>query len=240
MIKNQKGFALVITLSLLPALLAGFFLSWAAIAFIRQDLGIKYSCRAEGIAGQKKVAPLLEKLLALNSKAKKLKLKLNLAEAALAIAPDPASRTAAKAKVESIKLERQVLDMQQKGIILNSNALLSVAHTKTRLAIRGRVTKLSNTFLSLGHSSVNGRAPTLAVRPDYADTAPTYSPAPDFSTTQALAHEWHYSAQLAAPYSYFLPGNFEFRKACAVTLISEGKKWIPQITKARFSLKSVW
>lgn len=240
MLNNQKGFALTVTLALLPVILAGFFIAGATIGFIQQDLGLKHACRSGGIAGQKQVSAILTRLLDLNPKARSLKNKYDSLQRQLALTPDPRHKAALMIRIGMVQAQRMALDLQQKTLLAQGHSELRLAHLKTQKNIARTFQTLSSSFLEIRHSRLFGKAPRLAVRPDFSDIAPTYSPVPAFSVAQALAHEWQYQVSLAKPYSYFLPGRFQFQKACAVTLKKEGQKWIPQITKAKFSLKSVW
>ncbi len=72
-LKNEEGFALSLMMALLPVLLAGFIFAYASFGFVRVDLAMKYQCRTDGQSGQRKTAPLLEKLLSLNPNAIKLR-----------------------------------------------------------------------------------------------------------------------------------------------------------------------
>lgn len=242
MIQNQKGFALVMTMALLPLMIAGFFLVWGAIGFFQQDLAIKHACRQEGITGQNKTGPLLQKLLATNPEAKKLKIQLEEVDREIAFArtSNQAALAGLMIKRSVIQLKRVALDLKQKRLIQESNRELSRAHHRGRAEIRGRLQDTSSFFIAIQLKNLKGKPPRLAVRPDYSDIAPTYSPVPDFSHQQALAHEWHYTASVGAPFSNFLPGKFEFKKACAVTLQEDLSKWLPQIIKDNYSWRSVW
>lgn len=243
MIRNQKGFALVMTLALLPVLIAGMLLAWAAVGFFQQDLALKHACRKQGLEGQRKVAPLLKKLLQLNPEARTLKERRD--ELRLKIAAATASGQVHmvelwKIELDIVEFRRLQLSLRQKNIITESNRLLQAAHNIGRRKIEDHAKETSNLFINLRLTQLNGHAPRLAVRPDYPDIAPTFSTVLDFSNQQALAHEWHYSATVGAPFSHFLPGKFEFHKACAVSLRKDLNAWSPQITKARYSWKSVW
>lgn len=242
MIRNEKGFALAMTMALLPFLIAGFFLAWASVGFVQQDLALKYACRSEGIAGQKKVAPNLAKLLKLNPDAKRLKEELVEIdrEIEFAIVHNQAALPGLSARRLVVEGKRLTLDIKQTKLIQESNRSLKSAHSLGRSEIQSNASSTSTSFINLKMGSISGKAPKLAVRPDYPDIAPTYSPTFDFANEQALAHEWQYTATIARPFSLFLPGQFNFKKACAVTLKKELTQWTPQIIKARFSLKSVW
>lgn len=242
-IKNQKGFALAICLALLPCLIAGLLLAFSSFNFVQNDLVLKYQCRTEGFNGQKKVAPLLNSLLALNPLSKTLKIQYWAAVAELAVAVASENILAAhkaQVKINQISEKRNALDKQQKRLISQSNLLLKINHFNTAASLQKTGARISNVLLKVNFFAIPGRAPTLAVHPDSTDIAPTYSPDDDFEIKQALAHEWHYGVQVRPPFSNFITGNFIFKKACAVTLIKEDSRWIPKITKAKFLLKSVW
>ncbi len=154
MLRNQKGFALVIVMSILPVLIAGFFLAWASIGFIQQDLAMKYACRQQGIEGQKHVAPLLQKLLSLNPKAIGLKIQLHTTQAALAAAV--AAQNYFKMaelgrKLQKIEAKRGELDAEQKRIIQESNRHLSTYHSRGQQDIRKNAKNTSTIFIQLNY-----------------------------------------------------------------------------------------
>lgn len=243
MITNQKGFALAICLALLPCLIAGLLLTFSSLGFMQNDLALKYQCRSEGLAGQKKVAPLLTKLLALNTFAKMLKAQYLHAKIELGLAILSKNALAIRRAVEKIRKiteKRETLDKQQKQLINQSNLTLRLNHAKTAGLIRKTGSQISNILLKTEFIGTPSPFPTLAVRPDSADIAPTYNPVADFEIRQALAHEWQYRTQVRSPFSNFIKGTFLFKKACAVTLTKDNSKWIPKITKGKFSLKSLW
>lgn len=242
-IRNQKGFALAICLALLPCLIAGMLLAFSLFGLVQNDLALKYQCRSEGLIGQKQVQPLLTGLLALNPLAEILKAAYleTVAElAAATAAANPVGIAKATAQLNQIMAKRQTLDKQQKQLINQSNLLLKTNHFKTAVLLYKKGAQISNILMKVNLVSLNGKAPRLAVHPDSTDIAPTYSPVEDFETKQSLAHEWQYRASVRAPFSNFISGNFLFKKACAVTLTKEDSRWIPKITKGKFSLKSVW
>ncbi|AFY02898.1 hypothetical protein [Bdellovibrio bacteriovorus] len=243
--RNQQGFAAILILALLPILVSGLFLVAAMMGFLQLDLAMKHTCRSEGLQGQEKVRPHLEKLLSLNSKAVKLKAQLISAQAkakAAEAAGNIPVATAAELEVLRIEGLRLALDAQQKQLIQQSNLQLQRSHssTRTRLYRAHRENQTRLNFLTIKTQIENEPIPRLAVRPDFPDTAPTYSPEPDFEVRQALAQRWQYRIALRPPLSNFLKADFGFEKACAVTLTKGPLRWKTQITKGRYSLKSVW
>ncbi|MFV3408301.1 hypothetical protein ACNH6C_06825 [Bdellovibrio bacteriovorus] len=243
--RNQQGFAVILILALLPILVSGLFLVAAMMGFLQLDLAMKHTCRSEGLQGQERVRPHLEKLLSLNPRALKLKAEWITAQVQLKAAyaaKNPPLIAAAKLRVAQVETWRQTLDAQQKQLIQQSNLQLQRSHSSTRTQLyrahREYQTRLN--FLTIKTQIENEPIPRLAVRPDFPDTAPTYSPEPDFEVRQALAQRWQYRIALRPPFSNFLKADFGFEKACAVTLTKGSLRWKTQITKGRYSLKSVW
>lgn len=241
--RGQEGFALALILAVLPALSAGVLLTSALIGITQSDLAMKYQCREHGQDGQRKVAPLLSRLLALNPLAQQLRLQQlkelqNIATATAA--KNPVALAAATKRYLATVKKREHLDAKQRQLINQANFSLGQTHSLTSRQIRSAGAASTNSFLKIQLTSLKGRPPRLAVHPNQSDLAPVYSPAPDFDSAQALAHEWHYRTIVSPPFSYFLPGDFNFTKACAVTLKKEKLAWIPAITRGRFSSKSVW
>ncbi|WP_374029224.1 hypothetical protein [Bdellovibrio bacteriovorus] len=241
--KNDKGFALAIIISLLPLFLGGFLLAFATAGFIAHDLSLKHICREEGLRTQKKVVPLLKKLLSLNPLARRLKerevrAQKNLAKAQATGLPNVIA--AAAAELALAKLRRLELDIKQKQLIQESNRLLRTNHLLTQRKLSSSARGLSSAFLEIQNVRIDGTAPRLAVRPEQMEIAPAYHPQPEFAQAQALAHEWHYQTKVLPPFSHFLSGVFQFRKSCSVTLTEENFQWVAKIIKGRSSLKSVW
>lgn len=241
-IRNNNGFALAICLAILPCLIAGMLLAFSVFGFIQNDLSLKYQCRREGLNGQKQVQPLLTSLLASNPLAKTLQLLYWETKGELTIAKitNPLAVPAIEARLARIEEKRLALDRKQKQLINQSNLLLRTNHLKTEAQLLTSGGRISNILLKAEFLGIQGKAPTLAVHPDSTDIAPTYSPLDDFENKQSLAHEWQYRISVRPPFSNFIAGNFLFKKACAVTLTKEDSRWVPKITKAKFSLKSVW
>lgn len=241
--QGQDGFALALILAILPAVIAALVLAFCLVGFTQNDLALKYQCREHGRRGQKITAPLLETLLALNPLSRQLRLQQIKALqdiTAATIAKNPVALAAATKRYMAIRKKQELLDSKQRQLIKQSNFILGQSHAAATRQLRSTAIAMSNSFIQLRLLSIKGHPPKLAVRPDQADLAPTYSPSTDFENDQALAHEWQYRFFVRTPFSYFLPGNFVFQKACAVTLRKEKSQWKPTITKGKFSLKSVW
>ncbi|UOF00962.1 hypothetical protein [Bdellovibrio reynosensis] len=242
MVQNQKGFALALMTAFLPILLAGFFVVFAISGFINKDLSVKHECRKGGLEGQRAVGKILTSLLKLNSKARKLKRDLVTAQerlaAAIKVQNYPVIATSL-AKISKLEIARSELDAKQRQLIREGDQLLKTSHAKTKANIQTSL-PLESILFATREVSVQGKASELAVVADYVDIAPTYSPVPGFSEKQALQHQWSYSLSLKKPYSSFVHGKFKFKKACAVSLESEGSTWVPQIVQGSLSQNELW
>lgn len=240
---NNKGFALAVTMALLPALVGlGLFL-FASLGIMQFNLKSQQICRMGGLQGQRRVAPLLKELLGLNPKAIKLKTDETLAQARLAAAifgGNPAAITAATARLEKIQAERRKLDSRQKTLIKESNRALYQQHRRTRGQVQRSLREglSSFSYLKIESQLNSSSAPELAVRPDYSDVAPTYSTLEDFEEKQALAHSWQYRLRVRNSFQDFLDGDIRWSPSCSVTLKKEGMSWIPKIRKVKSSSKS--
>lgn len=244
MLKNQKGFAAILILSLLPVFIGGSFLVFTVLGIMQTDLKLKHLCRQEGRKYQEKVLPRLESLLKLNPRSQKLKaerVRLDRLIQAAITRGDMASVTLLNAKRAAVVARQIELDLRQKQLINQSNLDLRRGHLNTtNLLAREAAGSSVKTFLNLRLRLSPLPAPRLAVRPDSADLAPTYSPVPEFESRQALAQEWHYDINVRWPLMQKSALSFNFSKACAVSLRKEPFKWKVVLSKARFSLKSVW
>lgn len=235
---NQKGFALAITMALLPVLVGLFLLLFAILGVNQFNLSTQQACREGGLRGQQQVAPLLQQLLALNPRALKLKLDKILAEAKLAAAissGNPIAAAAARTEIASIQLQRKILDFKQKSLIQQSNLLLLTAHQKTASNLRIALTRGLPTFnyLKIDSRQSFTSASKLAVRPESSDIAPTYRTVENFDEQQALVHSWQYQLRVRSPFQNFLMADLKWSPSCAVTLKQDGFSWIPKIKKVK-------
>ncbi len=231
LLKNNKGFAMALMTSLLPILVGAVLVTFAIVSFIQTDLKIHHICRAGGVKGQESVAPLLKTLLSLNPMALKLKLELFQARAQ-ATSGNPA----AIARLAEVEIRVLKFITRQQQLIRQSDLMLLKTHLNTQAKL-WREQSLVQKFVPLFTGDLQvlqSKAPTLAVRPDSADSPPTYSPAENFATRQALEHKWQYRLTIVKPLQAFLSGSYFFEKSCAVTLKEENSKWLPQLKRDRF------
>lgn len=242
---NNKGFAALMILSLLPALVGGLLIVTTLMGFMQWDLALKHTCRVGGLEGQNAVKSHLTSLLKLNPLAQSLKIQEIAAQVKLKAAlssGQPVAIAAAMNRLSKIQGKRRELDIRQKQLIQQSNLVLQRNHLQTRIELSKKSQELLKTltFLKVSIRMPPEKSPKLAVRPDFPDVAPTYSPEQNFEVRQALAHRWQYRLSLREPLRKFLNADFGFEKACAVTLTQENLIWRTQITRGKYSLKSVW
>jgi hypothetical protein len=232
---NHKGFALAITMALLPVLVGLFLLLFAILGVNQFNLSTQQACREGGLRGQQQVAPLLKQLLDLNPKALQLKLAEIQAQIRLAAATLPPLVAAAEAHLAYIQMQRRILDLRQKQLIQQSNILLLRAHFQTKSALRTALTKGLPTFnyLKIDNQQFSTTAPRLAVRPESSDVAPAYRPVDNFDNQQALAHSWQYQLRVRSPFQNFLMADLKWSPSCSVTLKQDGSSWVPKIKKVK-------
>ncbi|MNJ99850.1 hypothetical protein D3C87_176310 [compost metagenome] len=242
-IQSQKGFSAVLILTLLPALLAFFFLVHLGIGFIQFELRLNHVCRQTHINTQNKVGVYLKKLLELNPKALKLRQAEALAQKAVLAAVGTPAYPAAQARLLQVQLQRQMLAQQQQELLRISNQTLIIGFERSRKGLHREqqsFTPSLRPLLSTQFALIPGKAPRLAVRPDFPDTAPAYFPENDFEEQQALVQKWQYNVKVSPLFKFFLDGQFKFEKDCAVTLSQEALSWTAKIHKVRSSPKSPW
>lgn len=235
---NQKGFALAITMALLPVLLGLFLLLFAILGVNQFNLSTQQACREGGLRGQQNVSPLLQQLLALNPRAINLKIAEYQAQLRLASAislGNPPAIAAARTHLSAVQLQRKTLDLKQKQIIQQSNLLLVAAHNKTAASLRLALSQGLPTFnyLKIDSRQYVNSAPKLAVRPESSDMAPVYRTVENFDTQQALVHSWQYQLRVRSPFQNFLMADLKWSPSCAVTLKQDGFSWIPKIKKVK-------
>lgn len=241
--QSDRGFAMILFLSLLPILITGTLIAFALINTIQADLAMKYECRHGGIQGQKMVGPLLASLLKLNPRAVQLRAKKAQAIIEIStatISRNPVALSAATKKYLKVLKQQEDLDGLQKQIIKQANLILHSAREKTKFKLMTTSRSASNIFARFSLLSLVSKSVKLAVSPDISDIAPIYRLEKDFETAQSLAHEWHFQIKTMAPFSYFIPGTYNYKKACAVTLHKESSQWQSKIITGKYSLKSVW
>ncbi|MFM6927713.1 MAG: hypothetical protein ACKOX6_04575 [Bdellovibrio sp.] len=236
---NNKGYALALMAALLPALMGLLLLGSAALITIKINQQYLHTCRAEGLRGQKLVAPQLKLLISLNPISVALRAKKHFALGKMTAALTSQNYVAllkATADFNTALENLRKLDAQQKQLIRQSNLVLRSAHQMAQIKLRkDGFNNRSLGILESTFSVESRRPPQLAVHPDDADVAPTYSLEEDFENRQALAQKWQYTLRVVRPLRRLLSGTFQFEKSCAITLTEENQVWQPKVKKDKSS-----
>jgi hypothetical protein len=244
-LRNEKGFALALILSVLPILIGAGLVALFTMNYMQMNAHHLYICRTESLKTQNQVGKNLETLLKLNPLSRELRIEKIAADVAVAaaIAAYGYGLPAARAYEQSVKVRRVALDIEQRALIIRSNALLLKTYFQTRSELNAQISKdlgmlrpfITSTF------SMRFSAPTyLAVRPDKTDLAPVYETQPQFEKRMTLVHRWQYRLSVADFLGKFLKGEQEFNRDCSVTLSEKDNKWQGKIREDKSLLKSVF
>ncbi len=230
MIRNQKGFFSLLTVMLLPFVLALFASVYVLAGIVQINTHVNSDCRRQQIAAQAEVRKLLEKILEQNPKAKLLRTALTAAEAELALVSvsEPQAIPIVLQKIEKIKTKRATLDAFQKSLLTAANLLLleKSAEVSARAQKNTQDFSRSSSSLFIFRPLVSpSRRPTLPIEPEYADVAPPYRTLPDFSQRVSMDQKWQYRLSVAKVFQPFLKGEATFQKLCSTTLAPEGNTW---------------
>ncbi len=195
-IKNQRGFALVFLLSILPIILAaGFFLLFSQ--YLTQNwMQSLHTCRTELLNTQRKASQTLSQLMELNKLVKTLRISLIAAEAELVAAlatEDYPLAAQAEREILNIKKQQKNLAAVQKTLIAQADLqmLSGVAKLITQLRAQDAVIRARlPSFFAYHIEKMEPSVSTLAVKPDSSDVAPVYELKPSFESSQALSVSW--------------------------------------------------
>ena len=139
-LRNEKGFALILILSVLPILIGAGFAVLFTMNYMQMNAHHLYICRTESLKTQNQVGKNLETLLKLNPVARELRVEKIAADVAVAaaIAAYGYGLPAARAYQQSVKVRRVALDISQRALITQSNALLIKTYFQTRSDLSDR------------------------------------------------------------------------------------------------------
>jgi hypothetical protein len=233
--KSQNGFATVLLMTLLPALLAFAVATFFTFSMLKQDLGTLNVCRAFELNMQNKVGGILKKLLGLNPKALRLRASEQRAQRRLVIAMqsgNPAAIAAAEGVLLAVQTQRGILDFQQKALIASANSLLKTGGAQGLQAVEREWQshqKPMNSWLKASLFMKTPQVPQLSVLPDLPEVAPAYKPAPDFETSQTWLQSWTVRLQGKDSFQAFLKFAANFERSCSTSLYPEGAQWIAKL-----------
>lgn len=238
--KSQKGFATILLISILPAVLAGGFFLFTGFSFFKSDLGTLNTCRVLQLETQNKVAKNLTKLLRLNPTALRLRLSQIRAQKALAAAisaGNPVGIAAAETYLLHIQMQRQALDIRQKALIVGADTLLKTGSRRIQDALL-REWNHHTQGLKIwfeGHLKLASRhVPSLAVQADFPEIAPLYQIRVPFSEFQHWSETWTLDLKTSSLVSKFFNFHGRFHRSCDSSIYLEGTGWTAKLKKARF------
>ncbi len=241
-IKNQKGFATILLMSLLPVLLTLICFSWFFLSIRQVKSESAHICRATLLNGQKKAAAPLRILLALNKKAVSLEIQLQKANLRLKLAiasQNAVAFAAATAAILRIKAQQKSLSYQQKSLISWANKELLQTSLEAKIKVQQKLSKQSyllKNLLSLLNIQVKSFSTKLAVEAiNPMSLAPSYRPKSDFERQQSLRVHWKYKLQTNQNKwaSAFLKIDKNFKDSCVASLKARGNGWIAILKEDR-------
>lgn len=196
-LNSQKGFAMVLALSLLPLLLAAGFAFLFSGHLLKNWMQSLHICRTELLKTQSQAKSSLDRLLALNKLATSLRAQLlaaRIQRAAAIAAQNYPLAAQALARIFAIQAQQRTLDLAQKKLILMANFQMSsgLRRVISRLHTQDANNLTRSTALfEFRIDSIRTFPKTLAVHPDSPDVAPVYELNNDFSQSQGLSVSWN-------------------------------------------------
>lgn len=243
---RQQGFATILLMTMIPALLA---LGGGALftyALLKQDLATLNTCRSTELNIHNKAGKVLAKLMSLNPRAKNLRRKNQKAQMDFnkaALTGNATGMAMAEARIAAILMERELLWIQQKGLITSANGLLKSGDLQNSAGIRKEWMSHQRPMLSWLRSTITLKAakvPTLAVKPDLPDIAPIYETVSNFETEQTWSQSWTVRYELIGALQTFLRFSGSLERSCSTSLFQEGKKWIAKLNASSTPEAKSW
>ncbi|MEZ0392042.1 MAG: hypothetical protein ACAH59_07510 [Pseudobdellovibrionaceae bacterium] len=241
---NQKGFALVFLLALLPLLISGILAILFSQYLTKNWMQSLHICRTELLKTQKTTASHLRTLMNLNTSAKALRLALQRAQIQLAIAIATKNfPLAAKAKMEILRIEklRRQLDGAQRSLILQANFEMSRGVQTVLRKIKKQSQDLQAHLpphFNFQIQTLTPQIPVLAVQPDRPETAPAYELKAEFEQQQALHVSWISQFQTGhKDQGQWIQNKHKKKDSCSATIQRKGQSFTEILHADRFSWK---
>lgn len=215
-----------------------------AFAFLKKDLGLLNSCRAQQLEIQNKAAKNLQKLLKLNPRALKLRMAQARAEKALMAAIEsglPPAIAAAEAYLLVVKAQRGALDFQQRTLIQTANVWLAFGGQNLQKRLLQEQKAEGTSLKSWLQSSLQlqgAKIPKLAVKADFPEMAPLYEIQPQFTEAQTWEQKWVLQLGTRAWAQSFLNFNGRFERSCSTSIYQDATQWSAKLKKAKSSSKA--
>jgi hypothetical protein len=241
---NQKGFVLILFLTLLPLLVIALSGLAMILAQIQWQMETRHACRDTLFQTQKQVGQNLSLLMKLNPAAKALRGELAGLQKALIAAggPETPMGAAIAAQILEVEAQKTVLGGEQKALLtamateMRTGSLMS--ELRVRAVLRQRQAR-SVKILSLDPGDVSSSRPHLAVRPDDpSDSAPIYELEMPFTEKQSLQTFWKVTETWNI--RQWIKKNLHWRQisfneSCRASLQTGGGGFRPVLNEDRFS-----
>ncbi len=237
-LEKQNGFASIVFLTILPALLAGLLFLLFSQYFLKNWMQSLYICRTELLETQKAAGKEIRNLMALNIQAATLRIQLAQAKAELAAATlvvDEIGIARAMAKIANIEKKQFRLDRQQRRIIAQAESRMNQGLQKVARELRSQNTWNQQhipSSISFRIHSIRPIPKKLAVKPDKSEIAPVYELENDFSAAQALNVSWKSEFQTTSKgMSQWISNHHVKSQSCSASLKESGLFGYQEILK---------
>ncbi len=240
MIGDQKGFVAIHFMSFLPLMMAVGFCLYLFLSFSDSNLEMTQICLRDQLKIQQSVKSALRSLLKLNLRAQHLRTQYHFAQLrCVAVAANPPAFAVAKAHLDMIYAQRQILDLQQKALIKMANAQIAWDQNLLKIKLAQIGQRRKNDFKAFMINEVTDlkfKPTSLSVIANDPSLAPTYSLSRNFIEDQALQFTWNLKTISQKAMGQFLPAKSEFPQSCSTTINSKETAW-PTVYR---EVKSPW
>lgn len=232
---NERGFAMLSTLILLPLLITITALSGATYMLLRSDGATRHECRVELLRIQSLIARDLRRLLDLNPEATRLRYRRQAAEAKVAMTAATPAGAIAEMELSQVIAEQLLLAAKQQSLIQGARILSHVGPEWARQRVHrsSEKTKPRSSLSPLDFTAqVQGSGFPLVASPLFSPT-PDYQPARDFSRLQEMKVVWSFSLEKFLPpwFQKHLPiTKLKASARCSATIKEESGQWQARLT----------
>lgn len=229
--KHDRGFALVLLLALLPALLSGFAALLLTLGLVQTRSKLRNSCRRTLLGGLESAGRELKTLIDLNTPAQELRTSISVTKAAISAASAAGQVEVAAAlevKLRSLQVQQILLDLRQRSLVVAAQTAITAAQSKALAGVAGD-----------GNSVVTARPRGFsAVRPAVhrvgSGPAPDYALDSSFSDAQKLEQQWQSDFALPGALGKFLNVTGHLEETCAATLQPGDGPWRARLAEDKF------
>lgn len=229
--RSDNGFAAVLLISLLPALICIGLIVPLGLHILNVQKAQRHECRVGLLEYQAIAKNTIQKLETLNILARALRIEKVVAMGMMLV---PQTAVQGLRLFQQVQRQQKNLGRQQKAILTFGKTRMSYQVTRTNQKIRkssgDTLLNISTTLMPLG-------LPTLALRPDNkSDDAPVYVREKDFTRKQTKQISWKSKFSFAGDgiwSKWTGVRSITQSQSCAATLLEEKSNLVAQLTKAR-------